>query len=819
LVRCQFFEDFARSLKLGKGETIAVLGPSQKLVMHMPSLPKGQETPLEQTAFAAALATGESKGHFIHTDSWDGANRLFSFYSMKNVGLPFIVMLGQEEQSILTAWRQRMVSYVVLCGTITFVLVALMRNLFLNYRRVENQAEQLEKEVREKDSEWRALLDSFPDPAWLTDPEGHCLAINERFCERLEKNAEDVLHHHYSEILSSEEEIAVFEQGRQEVLKRQLPMEQVIWIHLKGKQVPVEIRRVPVFDEEGKIYALAGVSRNLSTRYEMESRQFLVAQLFENNREGLLVINAKERITMVNQALADTIGYSREEILGRRPSDFRSFRHDMAFIRSISRKLKTQGSWNSEIWLRHRDGRDIPMECRILPLVDQLHQKSWIMFMTNLAERKASEAYIDTLENLDVLTGLPNRGSFRHMLEQQLTARTMSAMLTLDIDQLSRVNDAYGHLAGDYLLRRIGKRMRRLLRGQDILGRLGDDQFGIILSEADAHGVEIVIRKLMNMVSKPVLIEGESITCTACIGASLVPADGENAETVMRNSDAAMNYARSLGPSNYRFFSPEMNMRLTERLHRENDLRNALERHELRLYYQPQVNITQDRIVGCEALLRWIHPEKGVVPPLDFIPLAEETGLILPIGKWVLEEACRQNKLWQDAGLTPITIAVNLSAVQFQDKNLIDSVVHALKSSGLAAHWLELEITESVLMQDPEQVVETLENLKALGVRLSIDDFGTGYSSLAYLKRFPIDKIKIDRSFIQDLSTDADDAVIVRMVLGMVRELCLQAIAEGVEDREQLGFLMACQCQEYQGYLCSKPLPSAEFETLLKQMP
>jgi diguanylate cyclase (GGDEF)-like protein/PAS domain S-box-containing protein len=817
IVRCSFFEDFAFNLKLAPGETIALSGPDRKLILHLPRLPDGAATPLEKTAFAAALASGEHESAFFLQDPQDGTNRLFYFRDMRNAEpkLPFAVMLGQEERYILTAWRQRMVIYVVLCGVITFVLVFLMRALLLNYHRVEDQAERLEREVKGKDSEWRALLDSFPDPAWLVDLEGRYLAVNKTFCTRLEKTEEEVINHHYSTILSTDEEIASFTQGREDVLEQKAPMEQIIWVCLKGKQVPIEIRRVPVFDDEGKICALAGVARNLSTRYEMESQQNLLTQLFENNHEGLLVMDAKEKIILANQAFAEAIGYSQEDILGHYPGEFRAPCHDIQFVREIGLRLKTHGSWRGEFVLLHKDGREVPMECRIMPLADRMKRANWIVFMTNLSERRASEAHIDALANVDVLTGLPNRASFARVLKHQLETKSASAMLMLDINQLSRINDAYGHLAGDYLLRRIGKRMRRLLRGQDVLGRLGDDQFGIVLGEADARGVEIVIRKLMNMVSKPVVIEGDSVTSTVCIGASLVPTDGEDAETIMRNADAAMHYARALGPSNYRFFSPEMNLHLTERLRRENDLRSALEHNELRLYYQPQVEVSGERIVGCEALLRWIHPEKGVVPPLDFIPLAEETGLILPIGKWALEEACRQNKAWQDKGLPPITMAVNLSAVQFQDTSLIDNVVHALESTGLEARWLELEITESVLMQDPEQVVAILENLKALGVRLSIDDFGTGYSSLAYLKRFPIDKIKIDRSFIQDLSTDADDAVIVRMVLGMVRELCLQAIAEGVEDREQLGFLMACQCQEYQGYLCSRPLPGKEFEVLL----
>jgi diguanylate cyclase (GGDEF)-like protein/PAS domain S-box-containing protein len=819
VVRCQFFEDFARALELEEGSTIALLGQGQKLVAHLPPLPSGLETPLEDTAFATVLGfASEKEGSFIQTDRHDGVRRLFYFHNMKDAELPFVILFGQDERRILAEWRQRAVMYIVLCGAVTLILIVLMRHWWANYRRVENQARRLGRKIETRDREWRALLDSFPDPAWLIDLGGRYLAVNEMFCRRMGKKMAEVIDHTVPEVFPSKEDVALLEQGRQAVLEQKGLVEQIAWVHLENSApLPIEIRRVPVFDEKGEVRALAGVGRNISFRYEMESRQQLFAQLFENNSEGIMILDAEEKITVVNPAFAGLVGYSEEEILGRHPGDFRSSRHDHEYLREVSQKLRSQGTWSDEIWLLHKNGQEIPVKCRVMSLIDQSKRTNWIVFMENLAERKASEAHINILSNADVLTGLPNRNSFARALEAHLERNSVSAMLTLDLDQLSRINDAYGHIVGDYLLRRISKRMRRLLRGQDVLGRLGDDQFGILIGDANPHGIDTVVRKLLGMVSRPVVVEGEQVRCTACVGICLIPSDGNNVETIMRNADAAMRYARSVGPGNYRFFSREMSVRLTERLRRENDLRNALERNELRLYYQPQVDIARGRIVGCEALLRWAHPEKGLVPPLDFIPLAEESGLILPIGKWVLEEACRQNKAWQDQGLPPIVMAVNISSVQFQDSQLIDNVVRTLENSGLEARWLELEITESVLMQDPEQVIETLEKLKTLDLRLSIDDFGTGYSSLAYLKRFPVDKIKIDRSFIQDLCTDADDGVIVRMVLGMARELCLLAIAEGVEDKEQLGFLMACQCHEYQGYLCSKPLPGEEFEALLKR--
>jgi len=818
-VRSNFFEQFFETLHLGEGSVIALWGSDMELVARWPQLPRKLGQRLGDSPILDALAAGRTEGSFRRAGALDGVERLFYFRQLQ--GVPFVVSVGQADVQVLAEWRQRVKVYAFLGAVITLAMVLLVRVWTLRYRHALSLAEQMTQAVKAKSREGRALLDSIPDPAWLLDTDGRYLAVNEAFCRYKGQSMEEVVGHTVDELFPPDEAERL-RQGQQEVYARGGPVRQEVWLDL-GRDLgrrPFEFLRVPVCDEQGQPRGLAGVAWDMSERFEAEARQRLITQVFDHSTEALLILDGRMEAVAINRAFTEFTGYQLEDVLGHMPREFAAPRHDGAFFDMIRERLAEQGSWSGEAWVRCKNGLERPLECRATPIVNGDQVVNWTVFMRDLSERKAAEARIDTLTNMDPLTDLPNRSSFTRYLEDWLAAGGAGALLVLDLDQLSRVNDAYGHAAGDKLLRRMGGRLRRLLRERDVIGRLGDDQFGILFgfSGVDLHGVESVTRKLLEAVARPILIEGHHVVCTACVGICLVPRDGKEAALLLRNADAAMHDAKNAGQNSYRCFSEDMNQRLTERLRLESDLRGALERRELRLHYQPQVEIRNGHIVGFESLLRWAHPELGLISPLAFIPLAEETRLILPIGDWVLEESCRQNRAWQDQGLPPMVVAVNISAVQFQGDILVDSVARALERSGLEARWLELEITESVLMQEPEQAAATLVRLKALGVRLSIDDFGTGYSSLAYLKRFPIDKIKIDRSFIRDLCHDPDDAAIVRMVLGMARELQRTVIAEGVESEAQLGFLLAHQCHEYQGFLCSPPVPAAQVPALLQRL-
>ncbi len=437
--------------------------------------------------------------------------------------------------------------------------------------------------------------------------------------------------------------------------------------------------------------------------------------------------------------------------------------------------------------------------------------------MRAITER--TQAHLYRLAHYDALTGLPNRLLFRDRLNQAMSQahrnERLVAVMLLDLDRFKAINDTLGHSVGDLLLKAIALRLGASVREGDTVARLGGDEFVVILPDISyIRDAAAVARKILDLLHEPFELRGHEVFVTTSIGISIYPFD-EDIESLIKNADTAMYQAKERGGNNYHFYTADMNAANMRRLALENGLRRALERNELALHYQPQVDITSGAIVGVEALLRWHHPELGMIPPADFIPLAEETGLIIQIGAWVLRSACAQNRAWQSAGYPPMLVTVNLSARQFGEMELLDTVHDALHDAGLEPHYLELELTENVLMQHTQTTITVLDQLHARGIRLSVDDFGTGYSSLSYLKRFPIDTLKIDRSFVCDINADADDAAIVKAITAMGHSLDIRVVAEGVETEEQLQFLRELRCNEVQGFYFSPPVPAAEVEHLL----
>jgi diguanylate cyclase (GGDEF)-like protein len=435
---------------------------------------------------------------------------------------------------------------------------------------------------------------------------------------------------------------------------------------------------------------------------------------------------------------------------------------------------------------------------------------------------KAANDELQRLALQDPLTKLPNRVLFEDRLNQALVHaqrhNTVFAILFVDLDRFKTVNDSLGHFIGDELLRAVAARLQKLVRAEDTVSRLGGDEFVVLLREiTDVSDAATAADKILAGLGLAFRVHTHELFITPSIGISVFPAHGQNGQTLLTSADAAMYSAKKLGRNNVQIFAPEMNTSFPERLQLENDLRQALKRREFELHYQPKVDMQLGRIVGMEALLRWRHPQRGLVPPIEFIPLAEDTGLIVPIGRWVLEEACSQNKAWQNRGLGKLCVAVNISAVQFRQKDLLDTIAHALTRSGLAPEYLEVEITESTVMHNASEAIVTLERLRKSGVMISIDDFGTGYSSLSYLKSFPIDTLKIDRSFIREISEHTSDAAIVRAIIGLAHNLRLRVVAEGVETKQQVEFLRSLESDEYQGYYFSRPIPASEFERFLRE--
>jgi diguanylate cyclase (GGDEF)-like protein/PAS domain S-box-containing protein len=531
-----------------------------------------------------------------------------------------------------------------------------------------------------------------------------------------------------------------------------------------------------------------------------------------------------QRILYVSPAYEKVWGRSIENLV-RHADDWRKAIHpgDRARVEELilARPLH---AFEHEYRIQHTDGSVRWIHDRAFPIAGDNGE---VILMTGIAEditvRKESEEQLLFLAHHDNLTGLPNRVLFYDRLQQSLAqARRHEdsvAVIFIDLDHFKLVNDTAGHAAGDRLLQQVSRRLKEAVRSGDTVGRLGGDEFALILCElSNAKEADRTAQKLMQLLEEPFEVDGHEVFVTASAGITLFPVDGEDPDTLLKHADTAMYRAKDAGRTNYQFYQAEMNARAAERVSLESQLRRALERDEFVLHYQPKVNFASGKITGVEALLRWNHPELGMVAPARFVPILEDNGLIVNVGEWVLSEVCRQLKHWNELGLSP-AVAVNLSGRQLQHKDLERSISRILSDAAVDPHHIELEITESVLMRNPEHAAQLLEGLKALGMRLSVDDFGTGYSSLSYLKRFPLDALKIDRSFVQDLISGSGDAAIVQAIIALARTLKLKTVAEGIENQAQYALLSALECDEYQGYYFSRPVHATDICAMLMKRP
>lgn len=537
--------------------------------------------------------------------------------------------------------------------------------------------------------------------------------------------------------------------------------------------------------------------------------------LLDQGHDGIFLIHVSSRsLADVNQSGCRMLGFSREDLLAMpldRPPLASSFGHLPEFLTGSASAPGNQTILSAK--LGPPEGEKVPVEItlRFVPFDSDLYA---VAVARDVTERQRAEREMRQLAYYDRMTGLPNRLLFEDRLHQILDqARRYghrAALLFFDLDRFKKINDTFGHAGGDRMLAVVGRRLREGLRESDAIGRLAGDEFAVLLPEIDTlQEVVGVAQKLQHLLADPFRLDEKEVFLGASIGISLFPDDGVDGETLLRHADLAMYAAKEGGRNTFQFFAPEMNLRIREKQRLEAGLRRALQEGELFLHYQPQLDLAAGRVSGAEALLRWRKPDGERISPEQFIPLAEETGLIRPIGEWVLETACLQVRTWLRAGCSPPRVAVNLSGQQVKQPDFIDVVDRILAKTGLDPRYLELELTESILMADVDATINLLTDLKARGIQLAIDDFGTGYSSLSYLKNFPIDRIKIDRSFVREIATDGDAAAIVQTVIAMAKHLNLQVIAEGVETREQAQYLLGQNCFEMQGFYFGRPM-SAE---------
>ena len=572
-------------------------------------------------------------------------------------------------------------------------------------------------------------------------------------------------------------------------------------------------------DTSGKPNGLIGFVVDISSQLEAEEKLRLHARIFECAGEAIFVTDAEGSIVSVNQAMTRITEFSESELLGASLTLLHMATENGQWEEIVSR-IAHDGHWTGELQARRKSGDPYPAAITISTVCNERGETTHYCFVfSDISQRKAAEEQIYRLAYYDTLTSLPNRSLLFSLLEQAIAEahrrHEHGAVLFLDLNRFKHINDSFGHTPADSLLAEVGQRLAATLRKEDLVSRLSGDEFVVALFDITRReDAAIVARKILDALAEPFFIGSHEVLLSASIGIAVFPEDGRDAETLIRNADVAMYRSKQIGHASFLYYSREMNMRSLERLKLEGGLRHALDRQEFLLHFQPQLDLATGRIIGTEALLRWEAPGHGLISPAQFVPIAEETGLIVPIGEWVIEATCRQLRNWIDSGLKPVKVAVNLSPRQFSH-NLPRMVLGLLKKYDLAPDLLEVEITESMLMHNAESVVAMMREFADAGVVMSLDDFGTGYSSLSYLKRFPIDTLKIDQSFVRGIPKDANDSAIATAIISMAKALNLRVIAEGVETEEQLAFLRDAGCDEIQGFLFSRPLPAKAYAELL----
>ncbi|MFC1602247.1 EAL domain-containing protein [Pseudomonadota bacterium] len=558
------------------------------------------------------------------------------------------------------------------------------------------------------------------------------------------------------------------------------------------------------------------------TRELALSEHEVAARIFDTMNQAVVVTDKANKIVSINSAGTKITGYTIEEIKGKNPRIFASGRQNREFYIAMWESLTTSGHWEGEIWDRRKDG-ELYLKWMTINVIynRQGDVNLYVAISSDITERKRKDELIWKQANFDALTGLTNRSLFQKQLQQGLEhckrSGSMLALIYLDLDGFKDINDSLGHTAGDELLLEVAQRLQERARQTDTLARLGGDEFTLLVTNFQKpEQIGSLAEHILEVLTEPFVIQNREIHIGASIGIAIYPDDGTSPEELIKHADIAMYHAKASGKNQFQFFRYEMNTKAVHRLSMIHDLHKAVADKAFKLHYQPKIRLADHKIIGMEALIRWPQTDGQIISPLEFIPCAEETGLIIPLGNWILAEACRQTEEWNQQFDTQLRVAVNLSARQFRVNDIANKVLHALRAQSLSPHLLELEITESILMDDVEEAIQIMTVLRDYGISIAIDDFGTGYSSLNYLKRFPISTLKIDQSFVRDLTEDSEDAAIVCSIISLAKSLNLEVVAEGVETAEQLSFLSHQHCHSIQGYHIAKPMPPDQFEAFLR---
>ena len=683
-----------------------------------------------------------------------------------------------------------------------------------------------QQELRESEDKYRRLFENAGDLAYSTDLNGVFTAISESLLEVTGYRRDELINFPISKILTPKNlELAKRMTATKLSAEQQVTRYELEITDKQGRQMPLELVTT-LTHRHGVPVGVQGIGRDISERKRLESDLRIAATAFES-QESLMITDANSVILRVNKAFTNCTGYTAEEVVGQTPRIFKSGRHDANFYRKMWENIHRTGGWQGEIWDRRKNGEVYPKWLNISAVKsDDGVVTHYVGSHIDITERKAAEEQIRQLAFHDPLTRLPNRQLLLDRLQHSLISNARSgrkgALLFIDLDNFKTLNDTLGHAMGDLLLQQTAERLTSCMREGDTVARIGGDEFVVMLENLSGQAIEAaqqaeaVGEKILASLSNLYQLGTHTFRSSGSIGATIFSGDHQESEELLKQADIAMYQAKKADRNTLRFFDHKMQDAINARAALEGELHKALESGQFKLYYQIQVDKTR-LSVGAEALIRWNHPTRGLVSPADFIQLAEETGLILPIGKWVLETACAQLKAWASNEQTRhLVLAVNISARQFHQDDFVDQVFAAVQHNAINPNLLKLELTESLLLEYTEDTVATMNALKAIGVRLSLDDFGTGYSSLQYLKLLPLNQIKIDRSFVRDIATDANDAAIVQTIIAMAETLGLEVIAEGVETEAQHDFLDLRGCHAFQGYLFGKPVPIEHFDKIAR---
>lgn len=806
-------------IKIDSGSSISLRDADLRILARYPSdslnsFPIGETNRSQK--FQEALDQNPLEGTYSSgSTSVDGVDRTYSYYRSAKHG--FVVNVGIDNESVYKAWRKQAWIVGALVASFILALLGFMLLVRRAWRRQSEMAASLQEAQR------IAHLGHYS-----FDLRTQCWKSSDIFDQIVGLGGDYPHDRQHWLALASPEDSEAWESHLNRAVGNHIPAAREFRIIRRsdGHERWINCLDTLQLGDDGTPLALIGTIQDITERKQIETDLRIAAVAFDS-QEAMVITDQNSVILRVNRAFSENTGYTADEALGQNPRLLKSSRHPPEFFKTMWDTINRTGGWQGEIWDRRKDGAEYQKWLTISAVKNADGAVThYIGAQFDITERKKAEEKINELAFFDQLTGLPNRTLLLDRLRQAMTASSRDgrygAVLHLDLDNFKTLNDTLGHDKGDLLLQHVAKRLTDSIRAEDTVSRLGADEFVIILKSLStlendaATQTELVCEKILAALNQNYLLDSSVYNITSSIGASVFVGFHAELDTLLKQADLAMGRSKKEGGNAVRFFDPDMEVSVVKRAALEKDLREAIQKKQFTLHYQPQV--ARNRITGAEVLVRWQHPQRGLVSPAEFIPLAEETGLILPLGHWVLETACIQLAAWSTRPeMAQLTIAVNVSAHQFQQADFVDQVIAVLNTTRANPQRLKIELTESMLVANVEEVITKMHTLKAVGVGFSLDDFGTGYSSLTYLKRLPLDQLKIDQSFVREILTNANDAAIARAVITLAQSLGLGVIAEGVETEAQRDVLAGSGCQAYQGYLFSRPLPLDNFEAYVKR--